>query len=129
MSDLPILTLRREEFARRVEGLPREIEAWRARAVNELDMNAHFSQLEALKVFMDALVERQRALLNGLEPDDDVEIFRNGSLGLIREVIKTQRMWDFFRDKLDLRFSPDFKDVLWVADTIAWDCYRPVMDR
>jgi hypothetical protein len=43
-------------------------------------------------------------------------------------IIRSQQLWDFFRDKLDLRFSPTFKEVLWVADTVAWNCYRPVLD-
>ena len=121
--------LRREELSRRVDALPAEVQGWSDLARNELDMNAHFSQLEALSVFMDALVNRQRALLQNLEPDGGGEPFRATAFDLVREIIKTQRVWDFFRDKLELRFSPDFKDVLWAADTVAWDCYRPVMDR
>jgi hypothetical protein len=49
-------------------------------------------------------------------------------VGLIQDVIKAQEFWDFFRDKLDPRFSPTFKDVLWVADTVAWDDYRTVLE-
>ena len=130
MTQVATLTLRRDEFARRVEALPKEVSSWKERTTAELDdMNAHFSQLEALEVLMNALVERQRTLLETLNPNGDVEQFRVGALSLVQEVIKSQRVWDFFRDKLELRFSPDFKDVLWTADTIAWDCYRPVMDR
>jgi hypothetical protein len=71
----------------------------------------------------------QRALLQQLDAADKVEDFQATALLLVREIIRSHRVWDFFRDKLELRFSPTFKDVLWVADTIAWDCYRPVMDR
>ena len=39
-----------------------------------------------------------------------------------------QKVWDFFRKKFELRFSDTFKDILWVADTVAWDCYRPVLE-
>jgi hypothetical protein len=129
MNYLPTLTLRREELARRVESLPREVSAWKERSRNELDMNAHFSQIEALEVFMGALVERQRTLLSDLDSTTDPEEFSGTALELVEEIIKSQRVWSFFRDKLELRFSPDFKEVLWVADTVAWDCYRPVMDR
>ena len=129
MSSTEAAALRREELARRVDALPAEVQGWSDRARNELDMNAHFSQLEALSVFVGALVDRQRALLQNLQPDGGGEPFRATAFDLVREIIKTQRVWDFFRDKLELRFSPDFKDVLWAADTVAWDCYRPVMDR
>lgn len=129
MADLPTLTLRREELVRRIDALPAEVAEWSTRATGQIDMNVHFSQLEALKVFIGALVDKQKALMIGLDPSGDVEAFRSAALQVVDQVIKSQRAWDFFRDKLELRFSPDFKDVLWVADTIAWDCYRPVMDR
>jgi hypothetical protein len=123
------LVLRREELARRVEALPAELTEWRKRSVDELDMNAHFSQIQALEILVGALVVKQRALLDGLDPEGEPEEFRVAALELVQEIIKTQRVWDFFRDKLELRFSPNFKAVLWAADTVAWDCYRPVMDR
>jgi hypothetical protein len=123
------LALRREELARRVEGLPTEVDGWRQRSEQQLDMNAHFSQIQALEILVAALVARQRELLVQLDPQGDPEGFRTVALDLVREIIRSQKVWDFFRDKLELRFAPDFKDVLWVADTVAWDCYRPVMDR
>jgi hypothetical protein len=129
MSQQATVALRREELSRRVEALPTEVAGWTARSRNDLDMNAHFSQLEALDVFVGALVDKQRTLLAALDADAGGEPFRVTAFNLVREIIKTQRVWDFFRDKLELRFSPDFKDVLWVADTVAWDCYRPVMSR
>jgi hypothetical protein len=129
MSQMPMLTLRREELQRRVESLPKEVAAWKDRSTQALDMNAHFSQLESLGVFMDALINRQRILLEQLDATTNSEDFRNTAFQLVQEIIKAQRVWEFFRSKLELRFSPDFKDLLWVADTVAWDCYRPVMDR
>jgi hypothetical protein len=125
----PTLRLRREELARRVEALPAEVAGWRERSKTDLDMEVHFSQLEALSILTDALVDRQRTLLDALAPEANPDGFYVKGFELVVETIKAQRVWDFFRDKLELRFSPDFKDVLWVADTIAWDCYRPVMGR
>lgn len=122
------LELRRDEFARRVEALPTEVASWRKRSVQELDLNAHFSQLEALDTLIGVLVERQRdamAMLNAADPIG----FIPASARLTGDIIKGQRVWDYFRDKLELRFNPDFRDGLWVADAIAWDCYRPVMTR
>jgi hypothetical protein len=129
VNKLQTVTLRREELARRVDSLPAEIDTWSTRSTNELDMDVHFSQLAALKIFMTTLVERQKTLLGQLDPSSDGDGFRVTALALVQEIINGQRVWDYFRDKLELRFSPDFKEVLWVADTIAWDCYRPVMDR
>lgn len=129
MADLPTLTLRREELARRIALLPKEVDDWRKRVTTQIDMDVHFSQLEAIKILTDAVVADQQTLAANLDPAGDAEMFRVGAIQLVDRLIKGQRAWDFFRDKLELRFSPDFKDVLWVSDTIAWDCYRPVMDR
>jgi hypothetical protein len=129
MADLPTLTLRREELVRRIQLLPKEVDDWRARATTQVDMDVHFSQLDAIKVLTDAVVASQQTLAAGLDATGDAETFRMTAIQLVDRIIKGQRAWDFFRDKLELRFSPDFKDVLWVSDTIAWDCYRPVMDR
>jgi hypothetical protein len=122
-------SLRREELARRVAALPTEVQAWQERTAEGLDMEVHSSQLQAIKILVDALVERQERLLDALDPNGDEERFRATALQLVTEIIKAQGLWDFFRDKLELRFSPTFADSLWVADTIAWDCYRPVVDR
>lgn len=126
---VPLHALRREELARRIKALPDEVAAWKARVADQPDMNSHYSQVQALEILVDALVKKQRKLLEDLDPAGDAEVFRVVALELVEEIIKGQRVWNFFRSKLDLRFSPDFKDLLWVADTIAWDCYQPIMNR
>jgi len=126
---LEVLILRKEELKRRVEALPAEVKAWQEWSVGTLDMNAHYSQIQALAVLMETFEGTQRALLQRLDTAGNAEDFQATALQLVREIIRSQQVWDFFRDKLELRFSPTFKDVLWIADTIAWDCYRPVMDR
>ena len=130
--------LRKQELKRRIENLPAGVAAWRAATEsvatgNDPDEkvrfeNAHFSQLRAIEVLMDAFVSDQRTMLDGLDPAGDPESFNKSCFDLVRDVIRAQKSWDFFRDKLDLRHSPAHKELLWVADTIAWDCHRPVMD-
>src|SRR6266567_167060 len=129
MVEHAVLVNRREELRRRVDQLPKEVSDWKTRCAKELDFNAYYSQLEAIGVLMETYVERQRALLKQLDAQGDPEAFRVTALALIEEIIKAQRIWDFFRAKLELRFSPDYKDPLWIADTVAWDCHRPVLDR
>jgi hypothetical protein len=129
MTAATTLALRREELGRRVEALPEEVKRWRVLSTTSLDMDVHFSQLLALEVLVEALVDKQRAALQDLDPEGSPEAFSTAAFDLVQQIIKSQRVWDFFRDKLELRFSPDFRDILWITDTIAWDCYRPVMDR
>jgi hypothetical protein len=121
--------VRREELRRRVEALPEEVATWQQRTQNDLDSNAHFSQLQAIGIVMDVFAERQGELLGALDPTGDPKAFQDAALELVGSIIRAQGVWDFFRDKLDLRFSPTFKDVLWVADTVSWDCHRPILDQ
>jgi hypothetical protein len=123
-----MLLLRKQELSRRIENLPAEVQAWKTATANEIDKNAHFSQLRAIEVLANAFFEEQRTMVVGLDPSGDVEAFNVSCLNLVRSVIRAQKAWDFFRDKLDLRHSPLHKEPLWVADTIAWDCHRPVLD-
>jgi hypothetical protein len=129
MSAALLLSSRREEIRRRVDALPSEIHAWRKRTIETVDMNVHFTQMEAIEVLMDVFVRRQRALLDQLEPHAEADVFCGIALQLVHEVIRAQRVWEFFRDKLELRFLPGFKEPLWIADTVAWDCYWPVLQR
>lgn len=124
-----IFGLRKQELKRRVENLPLEVKAWRDATEAEVDKNAHFSQLQAIELLVNAFVDQQKVMLGNLDPAGDVETFNVGCLNLVKNIIRAQKSWDFFRDKLDLRNSPSHGESLWVADTIAWDCHRPVMDR
>jgi hypothetical protein len=117
------LSLRLEELQRRINSLPVELSRWKTRAVNELDQNLHFSQIESLRILMEAFVEDETSLMQALDPHGNPDVFLEQSFGLVFEIIRAQRVWDFYRDKLQLRFSPDFKDSLRTADIVAWDCY------
>lgn len=123
------LLIRYEELRRRVEALPTEVNGWRDRSSGQLDLNAHFSQLGALEVLMSGYIERQRSLLDDLKLLTVIEEFMVKAFELTNVIIKSQGVWDYFRDMLELRFSPTFKHVLWIADTVAWDCYLPVLER
>jgi hypothetical protein len=120
---------RREELHRRVEALPREVKDWQDRCQAVLDLNAHYSQLQAIDILMAGYVAKQRDLLKDLKTDGDLEVFRTKAFELVEAIIKAQEVWDFFREKLELRFSPTFKEPLWIADTVAWDCHRPVIEK
>lgn len=92
-------------------------------------MSLHYSQLQALQVLMTAYFEQQRKMLGALDAASKPGTFAVKALALVNGIIDSQRIWNFFRSKLDLRFSPQFKDVLRTADIIAVDCYKPVMEE
>ena len=123
------VALKVEELRRRVSALPRELAQWlvRVRAPGELkDLDAHVSQLNAISIIIGAATSRQSKLLDQAPKTE-------ATLGpwaqqLADEVVKAQRVWGYFRDKLELRFSPNYKESLWLADTIAFDCHRAAQD-
>jgi hypothetical protein len=119
---------RHEELRRRAEALPQEVKEWIVRCEKLIDYNAHFSQLQDLGVLMDGYDNRLQTLLKELKPANGFAVFQNKAAELVEAIIEAQRAWDFFRDKLELRFSPTFKKPLAVADTVAWNCHRPVLD-
>lgn len=125
---MPNLLIAHEELRRRVEALPNEIAGWRALPKNLPHMEAHHSQLAALEILMESFIERQRKLLGELKPLGPAQEFAGKAHELVHKLVRSQQVWDFFRDKLELRFSPTFSEPLWVADTVAWDCYRPVIE-
>src|SRR5262245_17904364 len=129
MSAAPTFALRRAELTRRVESLPRELDDWKQRTLNVVDHNAHFSQVQAIDMLMQVFLGRQRRLLGQLGVAEDATAFGRKGWELVQEVIKAQRVWDYFRDKLNLRFVPEYQGPLWMADTVAWDCYRPVLEQ
>jgi hypothetical protein len=128
MAPNTVLEARWQELRRRVAVLPTEVDTWREDAKKVLDMQAHTSQLEAIRTITSALVNDQENALKALDPKGAVAAFESDNFALVKKIIKAQRIWNFFREKLDLRFSR-FKEELWVADTIAWNCHRPVLDK
>lgn len=120
-------SLKQTELARRVASLPAEVSAWRRASEADLDKSAHFSQLQAIDVLVKTFAAEQQGLVQAVNAAAP-EAFGDAVLALSRSIVRSQRAWDFFRDKLDLRHAPLLKEPLWVADTIAWNCHRPVMD-
>jgi hypothetical protein len=118
--------IRAEELRRRVSALPTEVDAWIKRSAPAEPLKIHMTQIVALQSLITGLVDPQLTAaknLSGKAADFPVR-----ALDVIREVIRAQRIWDFFRSQLSLRFSADFQKPLWIADTIAWNCHRPVLE-
>lgn len=127
---LPLTLLtRRLELQRRLDALPNEVEEWVTRTKEQIDYNGLYSQLQALRLMFDTLLARQRELLESLSLIKETPDFQRTLYKLILQIIKVQKIWDFFRDKLELRFSPTYKEPLAIADTVAWDCYRPTLNK
>lgn len=129
-----LLSLRKTELTRRVRALPNEVGAWYQRvstlasAGKEQFENAHFSQVQALRGIVTGMISPQNDLLNQMDPAGDVGAFTKNALILMQRVVLAQQFWDYFWDKLGQRIS-EFEVPLWIADTVAFDCYSSVIRR
>lgn len=125
-----IIALRVEELRRRFKALPEEIALLKEETAAGKPLEIHASQIDALDTLMGALLAPVKAALSdppaAADGADKAGAF---ALDVLGGIVAAQRAWDFFRDKLLLRSSPRYRDVLWVADTIAWSAYRPVIER
>lgn len=120
-----LIALRTEELRRRVDGLDRELTTWVKRCNDEKDLQPNQSQVAAIDALVRTFLTLQRKRLEGLSGPS----FATKAFVLADDIALTQGVWDFFRDKLELRFNPHFKERIAVADTIAWNCYMPVLEK
>jgi len=129
MTHTSMLTMKHRILSRRVMSLPVELDAWLGRTeVDEL-LDKNLSQIEALDYFLHVLCKSNEDSFNALDPAGSVAVFLDKSLDITKAIIKSRFIWDFFRDRLELRFVPRFRQLLLMADLVSYDCYTAVMDR
>lgn len=126
---VPELMAKYQILSRRVASLPAELDTWIEWAAADNTLQKNFSQIQALDHFMRALCRLNEDGFNGLDPSGNIDAFLDSALQLSANVIKAHTIWDFFRDRLELRFVPQFQQPLLVADLVSYDCYTTVMDR
>jgi hypothetical protein len=124
-----MLAAKHQILCRRVASLPTELDTWLKRAEADNVLEKNFSQIEALDHFMRTLCSLNEDVLSALDPAGEADAFLSGALNLIENVIKSHVIWDFFRDRLELRFVPQFQQSLLMTDLISYDCYTTVIDR
>ncbi|MCP4525466.1 MAG: hypothetical protein GY833_06110 [Aestuariibacter sp.] len=123
------LTIKYQTLSRRVTSLTSELDIWIDRADTGRVLEKNFSQIEVLDYFMRTLCKQNEASLNALDPDGNIDVFLCDSFKLTKGIIQSQVIWDFFRDRLELRFVPQFQQPLLMADLISYDCYTTVMNK
>jgi len=129
MTPIPELLAKHQILSRCVASLPAELDAWINWAAAGSTLEKNFSQIRALEHFMQTLCQSNEATVNALDPTGDVDVFLDKAGCLTEDVIKSYIVWDFFRDRLELRFVPQFQQPLLMADLISHDCYTTIMDR
>lgn len=85
--------------------------------------------MQAINIIMEVLFNRQKKIIEGFNFPEEITDFQFRIYRLLLEIVKAQGIWDFFRDKLELRFNPELKDPLAIADAVTFDCYRPILNK
>ncbi len=124
--------LKRRKLAgmqRRIRALPEEIQRWRQRTEGNSLWERHHSQIHALEVYMSQIVKLMEQEMEEVAGTTGHLKFINEALSVELAANEVQRMWQFFRDKFEQRWSQDSGPALRAADTIAWDCYHFAIDQ
>jgi hypothetical protein len=118
------------DLGRRIESLPREVEAWRqAAGRNTGGAGIHAKQLEAIQLMMDERIAKERSLLSALQAVADPVARAEQVLALAEDIAHVREVWNIFARALQQRLDPSLKPILDAADLVAADCYLRCIDR
>jgi len=112
---IDVAARRKLESARKLADLNAVFKVWKEAA--EGDLKTHRSQVLAAYQTLLPILEK-------LETLDPVKM--PGAYG--RLLLSAHRVWDFFRVKFAQRTKSKSKVFLDIADQLAYDCYKPVVD-
>ncbi|WP_434047020.1 MULTISPECIES: hypothetical protein [Sorangium] len=118
------------ELQRRIDVLPRDVERFEAAAAeNARGFGIHASQVLALKILMDELIQRQRWIIEQLGADLSDADYADGFGKLLVEIAGAHGVWGVFSQTLAQREQPALAPSLDAADLVAADCYQTCMNR
>jgi len=126
---VPELRAKHQILLRQTALISAELDAWVAWTAAGSTLARNFSQIEALDYFMRRLCQSNERSVSALDPAGNADVFLDNTLGLTANLIKFHAVWEFFRDRLELRFVPLFQQSLLMADLVSYDCYRTITDR
>ncbi|WP_437897861.1 hypothetical protein [Sorangium sp. So ce124] len=117
------------ELQRRIDVLPRDVARFEAvAAANTRGFGIHKSQVLALKILMNELIQRQRGILERLGADLSDADFADGFGKLLVEIAGAHGVWNIFSQTLAQREQPALAPPLDAADLVAAECYQACMN-
>lgn len=118
------------EIERRVAILRGDVAS--RRETFELGIDAqgiHRSQIRALDLMMDVLLQRQDDLLAQLRSGQSAQQFAHDYAELLTQISGANGLWRVFRYIFDQRRDPTIRPQLDAADLIAADCYHTCIEQ
>jgi len=107
------------ELLAKLASVDGELAYWQAQAGPTGVLAKHHTQLARMAAELTPVVARVRADIQSADLSASWPQFE-------RQVLDLHRVWDFFREKLALRYVDRFADYLLAADEFAWACYEPM---
>jgi hypothetical protein len=114
-----LLERRKADLDAQLRSLPGELAHWEG-LTGERDFEKHHSQVVALGRQMRALNDRVRTTWG--ESTDFVAIQKAQ-----RDCAAVHSLWNYYREKLLMRFDRQIGGYLRAADAYVWACYEPVL--
>lgn len=133
----PLIDRMTVDIQRRAQVLPDEVTRWKDLANQDAGSTTitvgkkgiYQSQIEALKIMMDGLQNRQTELLKLLRPDATPEAFASNYLELSDEIVSAHEIWRIFRYIIALHKDANLGPLVDAAGLIARDCYLTCMNK
>jgi hypothetical protein len=113
---------KREELLAKLRGIEWELAFWQTQAEDGGPLEKHQSQIDRLVNQLQPVAALVRGEIRTADLRGDWPTFET-------QVLDLHRIWQFFREKLALRFVDHFRDYLLAADEFAWACYRPAQEN
>jgi hypothetical protein len=140
MDEVQIRAVRLERTLADLAAVQAAIAGWLARRRDDdTDGNGvyagrHKTQLEALTSVLSVAAEALQSGARGLaqqnaDPPPEIGAFYDSCRDFDEAAIWLQRLWGFFKAKLDQRDDDAYKGLLKAADEVVWSCYHAVMAR
>lgn len=131
VKDSPDLRSKYFSFRRTRDLFEEEINTWLNHADKEYGhiLGRNFSQMRRLRLFIDEMLNLAKPFLDNLNLNNPKDDFLFNTEEAETRLRLAEFLWNYFRAKLEARLTPQFRDGLWAADLIAYDCYGAAMSK
>ena len=129
VQDSPALRSKYFSMLRVAQMFQDEIRVWLDHADKQYGyvLGRNFSQLQRLKRHMDEMALQNEPFIKKLSLGSKGNEFLTHARLAAERTQVVEFVWNYFRDKLELRLLPQFQHSLWAADLIVYDCYTTIM--
>jgi len=128
MNGIDVAAARKQrELEAKVAALRRELDDWIAVSDEGKDYEKHYSQIRRIAARLNPALTAVADDLKTTAGNADCLLSRAETIE--QDILDLHRIWDYFRSKIALRATPEFRRFLAVADDFAWSCYEPAIRK